>query len=238
MPSSSTTPKPPARPALVAVIMDGNGRWASQRGRPRALGHRVGVQAARRIVEAAADRDLPFLSLFAFSQENWNRPEREVRMLLHLFGRTLRREGAGLQRNGVRMRFIGNREGFPEKLQEEMRATEAATAGNQRLGLLVALGYGGQWDICQAAERARQDGVPITNEAMSSRLSTAGIPEPDLLIRTGGERRISNFMLWQLAYSELYFCDTLWPDFDARHLDAALDWYAQRQRRFGSVEAP
>jgi len=233
---SSPTPTDSAvRPTHVAVIMDGNGRWASQRGRPRALGHRVGVQAARRIVEAAADRSVPYLSLFAFSQENWNRPEREVRMLLHLFGRTLRREGEGLHRNGVRMRFIGNREGFPESLQAEMRATEQATAGNERLGLLVALGYGGHWDICQAAERARQDGVAITNEALRSRLSTAGIPEPDLLIRTGGERRISNFMLWQLAYSELYFCDTLWPDFQAQHLDAALSWYAQRQRRFGAV---
>lgn len=235
MPASSTMNDDGARPTHVAVIMDGNGRWASQRGRPRALGHRVGVQAARRIVEAAADRNVPYLSLFAFSQENWNRPEREVRMLLHLFGRTLRREGEGLQRNGVRMRFIGNREGFPASLQAEMRATEEATAANQRLGLLVALGYGGQWDICQAAERARQEGVAITNEALRSRLSTAGIPEPDLLIRTGGERRISNFMLWQLAYSELYFSDTLWPDFDAEHLDAALDWYSQRQRRFGGI---
>lgn len=215
--------------------MDGNGRWAAARGRPRALGHRLGVQAARRVVRAASERDVPVLSLFAFSQENWRRPEREVRMLIHLFGRTLRREAEGLRSNNVRMRFIGSREAFPASLRREMAGVETLTADNTGLQLLVALGYGGQWDICHAAECARRDGVAIDQESLAERLSTADFPPPDLLIRTGGEYRISNFMLWQLAYAELRFVETLWPDFDADDLDQALTWYAQRQRRFGMV---
>lgn len=222
-------------PRHVAIIMDGNGRWAQARGRPRALGHRLGVQAARRVVWAAADRGIPCVTLFAFSQENWYRPEREVSVLMRLFARSMRRERADLQRNGVGMRFIGDTSAFAESLRAEMRAVEALDVPEPRIQVRVALGYGGKWDICQAAERARQEGVVIDEASLAARLSTADVPDPDLLIRTGGEQRVSNFMLWQLAYAELCFVDTLWPDFEASDLDAALHWYARRQRRFGRV---
>jgi undecaprenyl diphosphate synthase len=218
--------------------MDGNGRWAQARGRPRALGHRLGVQAARRVVRAASDRGIPYITLFAFSQENWYRPEREVSVLMRLFARSMRRERADLQRNRVRMRFIGDTSAFAASLRAEMRAVEAVEVSEPRIEVRVALGYGGKWDICQAAERARREGVPIDETALAARLSTAGTPDPDLLIRTGGEQRISNFMLWQMAYAELCFIDTLWPDFDDADLDAALGWYARRQRRFGRLKEP
>ena len=218
--------------------MDGNGRWAQARGRPRALGHRLGVQAARRVVQAASDRGIPYITLFAFSQENWYRPEREVSVLMRLFARSMRRERADLQRNRVRMRFIGDTSAFAASLRAEMRAVEAVEVSEPRIEVRVALGYGGKWDICQAAERARREGVPIDETALAARLSTAGTPDPDLLIRTGGEQRISNFMLWQMAYAELCFIDTLWPDFDDADLDAALGWYARRQRRFGRLKEP
>lgn len=231
--------QPPDRspdiPAHVAVIMDGNGRWAQARGRVRSLGHRVGLRAARRLLEACRDRGVDTLTVFAFSQENWQRPATEVGLLMRLFQSTLRRELDGLHDNGIRLRFIGEHSAFPAPLRAAMREAEALTADNRRLRLQVAVGYGGQWDILQAARAVVAAGETLTAEALEARLSTAGLPAPDLLIRTGGEYRISNFMLWQLAYTELYVCDCLWPDFDAQAFDAALAWYAGRQRRFGRV---
>lgn len=223
-------------PAHLAVIMDGNGRWAERRGRSRAVGHRMGVRAASRLVEAAIERNIRVLSIFVFSQENWYRPEREVKLLLRLFSRTLRTELQRLNDNGIRVSFIGNRGQFPQALQDEMLRAEESTAGNHRLRLLVALGYGGQWDIAAAAAAAQADGETVDAHAIARRLATADVAPPDLLIRTGGEHRISNFMLWQLAYTELLFSDILWPDFDARALDDALAWFAGRQRRFGRIE--
>lgn len=235
---SRNPPEIPATPlpAHLAVIMDGNGRWAQQRGRARAVGHRMGVRAAQRLIEAAIDRDIPVLSIFAFSQENWYRPEREVRLLLRLFSRTLRIEMERMQEHGIRLSFIGNRDRFPPSLQEQMALAEAETRDNRRMRLIVALGYGGQWDIATAAESLRCEGAEITVEAIMRRVATADVAPPDLLIRTGGECRVSNFMLWQLAYTELLFTETLWPDFDAAALDEALAWFAGRQRRFGRVE--
>lgn len=222
-------------PAHVAIIMDGNGRWAQERGRPRAFGHRVGVRAARRAVQAAAQGGVKVLTMFAFSQENWNRPETEVQLLMQLFVKVLRREIASLKRNNIRLRFIGDHSQFPPVLGSAMVEAERFTGGNTGLKLVIAVGYGGQWDIARAASRLAEQGRPITPEALESQLDTAGLPRPDLLIRTGGERRISNFLLWQLAYAELYFCDTLWPDFDEAEFNRALSWYATRQRRFGRV---
>ncbi len=173
--------------------------------------------------------------MFAFSQENWRRPQTEVSMLMQLFVRTLARETDALHRNGVRMRFIGDHSAFAPSLREEMRRSVEITRGNDGLKLNVAVGYGGQWDIAAAAQKLADRGQTITPEALETQLDTAGIPPPDLLIRTGGERRISNFLLWQLAYSELYFSEVLWPDFDDTHFAEALAWYASRQRRFGRV---
>jgi undecaprenyl diphosphate synthase len=226
---------PPAVPRHVAVIMDGNGRWARQRRQPRAAGHRAGVRAARAAVRACRERGVEVLTLFAFSQENWERPAIEVGLLMELFVRTLGREVDALHRNDVRIRFIGDHARFPPRLRELMRQAQARTAGNGGLLLVVAAGYGGQWDIAQAAQALCAAGLPITAAGLEARLATAGLPHPDLLIRTGGERRISNFLIWQLAYAELYFSDTLWPDFDAAEIDAALAWYGGRQRRFGRV---
>lgn len=222
-------------PRHVAVIMDGNGRWAKQRFQPRALGHRAGVRAARRIVRACHRHGVGVLTLFAFSQENWQRPPLEVQLLMQLFGRVLNRELYSLHRNGVRIRFIGVHDDFAPALRERMAQAEALTAANTGLTLVVAAGYGGHGDIARAAQSLCRDGVAITPEAIESRLSTAELPHPDLLIRTGGEQRISNFLMWQLAYTELRFVDTLWPDFDEPQLVEALRWYAGRERRFGRV---
>lgn len=222
-------------PVHVAVIMDGNGRWARLRGQVRTAGHRAGVKAARRALRCAHRQGVEYLTVFAFSQENWRRPAQEVSMLMQLFVRTLSREIDTLHRNDVRLRFIGDHEAFAAPLRQEMTRAVELTRHNVGLKLNVAVGYGGQWDIVTAAQRLADRGAPITAESLESELDTAGIPPPDLLIRTGGERRISNFLLWQLAYSELYFTDVLWPDFDDRHFVEALDWYAGRQRRFGGV---
>ncbi len=215
--------------------MDGNGRWATSRGEPRAFGHRAGVRAARRMLRGARRHGVEYLTVFAFSQENWRRPASEVSLLMQLFIRTLAREMNALHRNGVRLRFIGDHTEFSVPLRREMDRAVGLTRNNNELKLNVAVGYGGQWDIMQSAKRLVERGEPITAEGIESGLDTAGIPPPDLLIRTGGEKRISNFLLWQLAYAELYFCDTLWPDFDDADLTAALDWFATRQRRFGRV---
>jgi undecaprenyl diphosphate synthase len=227
--------QPPALPRHLAVIMDGNGRWAKQRRKARANGHRAGVVAARRIVRACSVHGVEVLTLFAFSQENWQRPPLEVRLLMELFVRTLGREIDALHKNRVRMRFIGNHADFPESLRRMMVEAEQLTAGNDGLTLVVAIGYGGQWDIARAAQSLSAEGLAITTASLESRLVNADLPHPDLLIRTGGEKRISNFLLWQLAYSELYFSDVLWPDFDEAELERALAWYGGRERRFGRV---
>jgi undecaprenyl diphosphate synthase len=215
--------------------MDGNGRWARLRHRPRAYGHRMGVRAARRTVEACHSHGVKALTLFAFSQENWHRPTTEVSLLMKLFRRVLAAEIRALHANGVRLHFIGDRRDLPASLCIQMRQAETLTAANPGLQLQIALGYGGQWDIAQAARRLCESGEPITEAAIERHLVTAELPLPDLLIRTGGEHRLSNFMLWQLAYAELYFTDVLWPDFGADELRRALDWYATRERRFGRV---
>lgn len=235
MPSSAQASSGADMPRHVAVIMDGNGRWAKRRRRPRSFGHNAGVRAARSIVKACHRHGVPHLTLFAFSQENWQRPPTEVSLLMQLFVSTLGREIRMLHQNGVRIRFIGERERFPEPLRVQIEEAEQLTASNDGLNLNIAAGYGGRWDIAQAAARLAAEGRTITVESLDSELSTAPRPHPDLLIRTGGEFRISNFMLWQLGYTELYFTDTLWPDFDDAAFDAALQWYAARERRFGRV---
>ena len=229
-------------PRHVAIIMDGNGRWASRRGRARTMGHRAGAKSTRRVVETASELGIEVLTLFAFSSENWKRPSAEVRVLMDLFLRTIRREVAELRKNGVRLRFIGDRSRFSTALAEDMARAEALTAGNSRMDLLVAIDYGGRWDICKAARQLAERCVAgemtpdqINESTLSGALSLADYPAPDLFIRTGAECRISNFLLWDLAYTELYFCDTLWPDFDAATLTEAVNWYAGRERRFGRI---
>ncbi len=222
-------------PRHVAIIMDGNGRWAVARGKPRSIGHRAGLRAVRKVIRSAAEAGVQVLTLFAFSQENWNRPELEVRLLIELFKSTLKRESKSLDKNDIRMRFIGDHGDFPPELREQMKNAEVQTADNGGMMLVIAVGYGGQWDIVQAAQRLAAEGRVIDAESLADALDTRGIPDPELLIRTGGESRISNFLLWQLAYTELYFTPQLWPDFDGAALIQALEWYAGRQRRFGRV---
>jgi undecaprenyl diphosphate synthase len=230
----------PGTPRHVAVIMDGNGRWASRRALPRHVGHRAGVRAVRATVEGCAKRGVEALTLFAFSSENWGRPNEEVARLMELFIEAMDRELDDLDRNGIRLRFIGDRGTLKPHLVERIAAAEARTAPNANMTLYVALSYGGRWDIAQAARRVaervaagelRPDEV---DEAIISRgLELADAPEPDLFIRTGGEQRLSNFLLWHLAYTELYFCDTLWPDFGDGDLERAFRFFGSRQRRFG-----
>jgi len=227
-------------PTHVAVIMDGNGRWAKKRSLPRHLGHRAGVGSVRKVVETAAKRGVSYLTLFAFSSENWNRPREEVSKLMGLFVEALRREVDELHRNEVRVNFIGARELLQPRLLEMITSAETQTAGNTGLHLQVAVAYGGRWDIVNTARKLAEKveaglitAADIDDEAIADELALAKIPDPDLLIRTGGEQRISNFLLWNLAYAELWFCDTLWPDFDAADFDAALAFYANRERRYG-----
>ena len=227
-------------PRHIAIVMDGNGRWAERRGKPRTAGHRAGTKAARAAVEQCARRGVGALTLFAFSSENWSRPADEVGVLMQLFVEALQRQVKELEENGVRLRFIGDRTRLSEKLRGAMRAAEERTASNARLDLFVAVSYGGRWDILEAtralaaeARDGRIDPAAIGEDDLAARLALAGAPDPDLFIRTGGEHRISNFLLWNLAYTELYFTDTLWPDFDAAALDGAIDHFAQRERRFG-----
>jgi undecaprenyl diphosphate synthase len=229
-------------PRHVAVIMDGNGRWAAERSLPRAAGHRAGVRAVRTTIEECVRHGIATLTLFAFSSENWQRPAGEVSLLMQLFLESLDREVAELDANGVRIRFIGDRARLAPALVERMCAAEARTSGNARLNLVVAVAYGGRWDIAEAARRLAGEAVAgrrraedIDEAAIGASLATAGPPPPDLFIRTGGERRISNFLLWDLAYTELWFTDTLWPDFDAACLAAAIADFGGRQRRYGRV---
>lgn len=220
--------------------MDGNGRWAKQRGLPRTAGHREGVKSVRAVVEESVRRGVQILTLFAFSSENWQRPRSEVNILMELFISALRSEVRRLHESQVRLRVIGERAAFPEKLQHRIAEAEALTAENSRLNLQVAANYGGRWDIMQAARRlaaearaGRIDPEEIDEALFSGYLSFPDLPEPDLFIRTGGEQRLSNFVLWQSAYAELYFTDTLWPAFDEAAYGQALDDYGRRQRRFG-----
>ena len=236
---SAARTEPGRIPAHVAIIMDGNGRWAEGRGLPRSEGHRMGLKATRRAVEFFANRGVRALTLFAFSSENWQRPKAEVEALFDLFVSAIEEELPELHEKGIRLRFIGQRGEFPQGLQQRMAEAEAQTALNDTMTLVVALGYGGRWDILQAALRwVRASGSAEPDpEVFEDFLSTAGLPELDLLIRTGGEQRISNFLLWQAAYAELCFLDALWPDVAEPELQQALETFARRQRRFGCTGA-
>lgn len=227
-------------PRHVAIIMDGNGRWAKKRHQPRVAGHRAGVENVRSLVQQCVETGIECLTLFAFSSENWRRPPAEVRLLMDLFVSALREEMRRLHENGVRLAVIGDRTVFSSRLQAAIAEAEALTRHNARLKLNVAANYGGRWDITEAARglaeevrAGRLEPSAITPELLGARLSLAGLPEPDLFIRSGGEQRISNYLLWQLAYTELHFTDCLWPDFDRAEFTKALDSYASRQRRFG-----
>jgi undecaprenyl diphosphate synthase len=224
---------PSSLPHHIAIVMDGNGRWATRRFLPRVAGHKKGVDALRACVRHCAERGVQVLTVFAFSSENWNRPADEVSGLMELLALALAREVPQLQAEGVRIHFVGNRGALSEKVRAGLAQAEAATAGNTRLVFNVCFNYGGRWDIAQAAARLAAEGQTITEESLDRAMALAHVRDPDLLIRTGGEQRISNFLLWQAAYSELYFTDTLWPDFDEAALDEALADYARRERRFG-----
>jgi undecaprenyl diphosphate synthase len=228
-------------PHHIAIIMDGNGRWAQKRHMPRTVGHVKGAAGVRELVEFCAHKGVKYLTLFAFSTENWSRPEEEVSTLMGLFLQYLEKELKNLAQAGVRLQVIGDVTGFAQELQDRIAEAFKATAGNDGIVLTVAANYGGQWDIVQAvqrwqAEHPQADARDITQEQLANYLSTADMPDPDLLIRTGGEQRISNFLLWQVAYAELYFTEVLWPEFDTDQLALALDWYQTRQRRFGRVD--
>ena len=226
-------PLPAVVPHHVAIVMDGNGRWARKRWLPRVAGHKQGVDTLREVVKASMARGIRVLTVFAFSSENWNRPADEVSGLMDLLGLALTREVPSLAANGVRLHFPGDRAALSERLAASLADAEAATAHLDRLILNVCFNYGGRWDIVQAARQLAERGEAVTEENMGRAMALGHVPDPDLLIRTGGEQRISNFLLWQAAYSELVFSDCLWPDFDEAELDRALAEYARRERRFG-----
>lgn len=220
----------PKTPAHVAIIMDGNGRWAKKRFLPRAEGHRQGVEALNRVVESAVQLGIKRLTVFAFSSENWARPAPEVAMLMKLFAQALHRWCEPLAKAGVRLRVIGDKTAFSDSVKESIEASERATANGSNMELVIAANYGGRWDVCQATQQVIDTGLDVTPENLSKYMT---VPDVDLLIRTGGECRISNFLLWQSAYAEIYFTERLWPDFDAKDLEDALEWYVRRERRFG-----
>lgn len=225
-------------PRHVAIVMDGNGRWARKRFMPRGVGHKAGVDALVNVVQAAADRGIRYLTVFAFSSENWKRPEEEVSGLMSLLLVALSKHIARLKSDGVRIRVIGDLQSVNERIRQALEEAQASTAGNDRLTLTVAFNYGGRWDILQACRRALQQGLgpeQLDEATLSRFMATADMPDPDLFIRTGGEVRLSNFLLWQSAYAEFHFTDCLWPDFDAKALDKALHDFARRERRFGDV---
>ena len=224
-------------PHHVAIVMDGNGRWATKRFLPRVAGHKQGVDALRRCVQACIDRGIGVLTVFAFSSENWNRPVEEVSGLMELLVLSLSRELPRLKANGVRLHFAGNRQQLSEKVQNALGQAELDTANNQRLVFNVCFNYGGRWDIAQAAQKLVSSGQPVTEMSLDRAMALAHVPDPDLLIRTGGELRISNFLLWQAAYAELHFSDKLWPDFDDAALDEAVAVFRSRERRFGQTSA-
>ena len=225
----------PAPPRHIAIVMDGNGRWAKRRFLPRLAGHKQGVDVLRRCVQACAQRGVGVLTVFAFSSENWNRPQDEVSGLMELLAKALTREVPQLLRDGVQLHFVGERAGLSDKVREGLAQAESATAHNTRLILNVCFNYGGRWDVAQAAARLAERGEPITETSLNAAMALAHVPDPDLLIRTGGEMRLSNFLLWQAAYAELYFSDKLWPDFDEAALDEALAAFHGRERRFGKT---
>ena len=236
----STIPAATKIPEHVAIIMDGNGRWAENRASPRITGHKAGVETVRGVIQACAEKGVKVLTLFAFSSENWRRPKKEVSLLMSLFLAALQREVKKLHKNGVQLRIVGDISAFNEKIQTQIKKSEELTKNNTKLVLNIAANYGGQWDITEAVKSlAKQvesgdlEVEDITTDLISKNLSMNDLPEPDLFIRTGGEQRISNFLIWQLAYSELYFTDILWPDFDRQAFEAALTSFAGRQRRFG-----
>ncbi len=231
---------PAGLPSHIAIVMDGNGRWAERRKRPRTFGHQAGQKALRRVVEHCGHIGVPELTVFAFSSENWQRPRKEVNRLMELFMRALDKEARELHENGVRLRFIGDIGRFSPELQDRVGKATEMTAGNRRMTLNVAVNYGGRWDIARAARciavevaAGRMSPEAVDEAALGARVALADSPDPDLFIRTGGEMRISNFLLWQSAYTEFWFTDTLWPDFDGASLDAAIAAYRSRERRFG-----
>ena len=230
------------KPKHIAIIMDGNGRWATNKGKYRTSGHQAGVKAVRKTIKEASNQGIKWLTLFAFSSENWSRPEKEVSMLMELFTRALKKEVPELHKNGVRLNFIGDMSKFSGGLRKRMQVVSELTNNNNKMVLTIAVNYGGRWDIVQASKKMA---VAIANKEINAEdidentfsqfLSMATIPNPDLLIRTGGEQRVSNFLLWQMAYTELYFCQVLWPDFDEANLQHALLTFENRERRFGKI---
>jgi undecaprenyl diphosphate synthase len=236
--SSSTTSIPDAAksPRHIAIIMDGNGRWAKKRFMPRVAGHKRGVDAVREMVSTCIDLGVEYLTLFAFSSENWRRPADEVSFLMQLFLKAMEREVVKLHENNIRLKIVGRRDRFEPQIVELIEQSERKTAANKGLTLTIAADYGGRWDILQAGNTLLAQNPllgEITEDMLAAHLAMSYAPEPDLFIRTGGEQRISNFLLWQLAYTELYFTETLWPDFDAAMLKRAIDSFHQRERRFG-----
>ena len=226
---------PAVVPRHIAIVMDGNGRWASKRFLPRIAGHQQGVEALKRIVRACAKHKIAVLTVFAFSSENWSRPAEEVSGLMELLAMALSKEVSQLKRDGVQLHFVGARETLSDRVKHGFDSAEASTAENNTLVLNVCFNYGGRWDMVQAAKRLVHAGLAINEDSLARSMALAHCPDPDLIIRTGCETRISNFLLWQAAYSELYFCDVLWPDFDEGELDIALQAYASRERRFGKT---
>ena len=232
---------PAKLPTHVSIIMDGNGRWARERGKERVYGHFEGVESVHAVMEAAVEWGIPYISFFAFSEENWGRPEAEVNTLMELMGRAMLKEMDTFMKHGIRFLVLGNLARLSDKLRAEIGRAMEATAGNKRLTMIIFLSYSGQWDILQAAEKMAHDlienpGHEVRPEDLSRHLVTAGIPDPDLLIRTSGEQRISNYLLWQMAYTEFVFTDTLWPDFRRESFLEALEEYASRDRRFGKIK--
>ncbi len=229
-------------PQHIAIVMDGNGRWAKKRFLPRTYGHKRGVDSVRRTIRACDKQGVKYLTLFAFSSENWQRPEEEVSALMSLFMSALESEAKSLAANGIKLSFIGDTQAFPEKLQQKIRQVERLTREGTALSMRIAANYGGRWDIVNAcrhvAQQVSEGGLAvedISEDTLRTSLSTQDVVDPDLFIRTGGEKRISNFLLWQLAYAEFYFTDTLWPDFDEKQLELAIQAYSRRQRRFGKT---
>lgn len=241
-PTMSAAPDLNTIPKHIAIIMDGNGRWAKMKGKARIYGHQAGVEAVRRVVEACSELGVQYLTLYAFSTENWNRPEEEVNALMELLVRTIRRETPDLNRNNVRIDMIGDGHSLPKACVDELEESKRITAGNTGLNLILALSYSGRWEITNAVQQIAQkvaagelQAAAITDATIAAHLNTAGIPDPELLIRTSGEFRLSNFLLWQSAYTEYYFTDTLWPDFDREALVQAIVDYQNRERRFGKT---
>ena len=222
-------------PHHIAIVMDGNGRWANRRFLPRVAGHKQGVDALHACVKACAERGVKVLTVFAFSSENWERPADEVSGLMELLAKALAREVAQLSKDGIQIHFVGERDSLSDSLKRGFEQAENATVQNTRLIFNICFNYGGRWDIAQAAAKLAAKGVPITPQNLNAEMSLVHVPDPDLVIRTGGEQRLSNFLLWQAAYSELYFSDKLWPDFDDAALDQAIDAFYQRERRFGKT---